>query len=644
MCGIFGIVSQKIQLSENQKKNILISLSNRGPNNKGYYSDNGNFEFLHTRLSIQDLSSDANQPMISRNKRFMIVFNGEIFNHLELRKKYFKEFDRFKTYSDTETLLEMISELGFENTLSEIKGQYAFAIWDFNLKKIFIVVDRLSEKPLYYNLLNDYLVFSSDLHPFQYLNFVEKKVSKTGLSQLLKFNYIPHPHSIYENTFKVEPGSYLEFKLENKKIHLIKKEKYWDINKIFLKDKKEEKNQNFYIDQFEKNLNKSVKDQLISDIPIGCFLSGGLDSSLIAIMMSQNYEKKLKTFSIGFDDSSFDETKYADEIATMIGSDHKKKIFNKKNLIEKIQKMTEIYSEPFGDSSALPTALVAEFAKENEINVVLTGDGGDEFLGGYQRYLWTEKLEKKKINKKLLKIIKTLVEKIGSKNINSTHQKLKNIIPNSYNTPDIYSKIIKVIKILSTNSSKNSYNYLVTNEKYKEIINFEDNNLNNNLDYYFEDKIFDNLDLKKKMMLYDINNYLSGDILVKVDRACMQYSVESRSPFLDKDLIEFGCGLPDNLKFSKNSGKIIIKKILLKYCGEKFINRPKMGFGIPLSSFLREDLKDWIFDLLHSQKIKENDLIDIEKFKKIYENHCIGLDNKEIIWSTISYLSWLYSN
>ena len=645
MCGIFGIVSKKKKLSSNQKEKIFASLYNRGPDNQNYYSDKNNFEFLHTRLSIQDLSSKANQPMMSKNRRFMIIFNGEIFNHFSLRKKYFQNLNFFKTNSDTETLLEMIAKFGIDETLQSVKGQFAFGVCDFKHKKIFIAVDRLSEKPVYYTFTKDYLIFSSDINPIKHIDFVEKKISKIAITQLLKYNYIPHPYSIYDNIYKLEAGSYLEFKLGEREVELIYKKKYWNIENKFLEGHKTKETDKFFIEEFEKKLNNSVREQLISDIPIGCFLSGGLDSSLIAIIMSQNYVgKKMKTFSIGFDNSSFDETSYANEIAKFIGSEHHKKIFSKKDLVKKIQSINEIYAEPFGDSSALPTALVSEFAKNNGINVVLTGDGGDEFLGGYQRYLWTDKLSKRKINNNLIKLTQLILQRIGSKNINFVHQKLKKILPSYMDTPDVYSKIIKLIKILSTTNSTDAYSNLVSNDNYIKMLNFVEDDQNKNMKYYLENKDFDNLDFKEKMMLYDINNYLTGDILVKVDRACMQYSVESRSPFLDKDLLEFSCELPLSLKFSKNSGKIITKKILSKYCTNDFINRGKMGFGIPLGDFLRFDLKDWIFDIINSRKIIENEHVNINQFKRLYKNHCEGIDRKELVWSTIGYLSWLNSN
>ena len=589
MCGIFGLISSKFSLKETEINYIYNCLKNRGPNNSQMFKIEEFLTFLHTRLAIQDLSKNANQPMLSLNKRFLICFNGEIYNHKELRSNFFDENKIFKTHSDTETLVEMFSTHGVENTLKEIKGMFAIALWDLKKNKLFLAVDRFSEKPLYYYKGVDYFVFTSDLSAFKKLPFVKKKVSKIAVSNLLKFNYVSHPYTIYENIYKLSPGTVLDINFD-KKLNIvtnISKKKYWDINKVFTKQKKLFEDNEIF-NEFEKKLETSIKSQLISDIPIGSFLSGGLDSSLITILMSKISGKKINTFSIGFEDKMYDETKYSDYVSSLIRSNHYKKIFSKNELIEIIPKFSDIYSEPFGDSSGLPTSLVAHEAKKNGVNVVLTGDGCDEFWGGYNRYIWTEKFFKFKVNKFISKNLIKFFEKVNHKSFNNLISKLNPILPAVLKTTNLHAKIIKVLKMSSREKIEESYQDIICNSGFEKILNFSSHPIMDKENYLFEDKLFKDLDVKEKMMIFDINHYLPGDILTKVDRASMYHSVETRAPFLDKDLVEFSSSISQKQKFKNNSGKIIIKKILMKYCDPKFIHRPKMGFGIPLGNFLKK--------------------------------------------------------
>lgn len=642
MCGIFGFVSSKNKLDDLKVKQICKALHHRGPDATGYIKQD-RLLFLHTRLSIQDLSSNASQPMISQ-KNTMITFNGEIYNHHELRQKL-KNLNyqiNWKSNSDTETLLKCIDIFGIEKTLKMVEGMFAFGYWDKQKKKLIIAVDRFSEKPLYYSSQKNNFFFTSDLKTIQDIDVIDKKISKTGLSNLIRKNYIPHPHSIYKNIRKLSPGTYKEYFFdENYKINKVNTERYWNINEEYINSTLIVNKKINYKQELDSLLRKVIKSQLISDVPVGCFLSGGLDSSLIAYLMNKvSQEKKINTFSIGFTNKEYDESYYSNIVAKKINSNHHLKIFDDRDLIKLVPQLSNIYSEPFADSSQLPTALISSFANLNGMKVVLTGDGGDELFGGYMRYYWSNKISNSNIPKFLIKSIKKIFSLFPEKNLDEVFYILRFILPKKYRVESLSSKIRKILEMMSIDEIEKVYEVLTTNKDYEKIFNFENSFLKNDINYFFRNESFSRLDDTDKMMLFDLNKYLPGDILPKVDRASMHSSLETRAPFLNQNVVKFALSLDKNLKLSNGKGKIIIKDLMSQYFSQDFLNRPKKGFGIPLAHFLRNELKQYVLDTIENADQRSKEFINLTNFRKIFDEHCKGKDHKELIWSTISFLSW----
>ena len=643
MCGIFGLVSKNKILNDFQIKNILKSLNHRGPDDRGCLQFE-NLTFLHTRLSIQDLSHKARQPMVSETDNTIIVFNGEIYNHYYIRNLLNQNNSKifWKTTSDTETLLRSIEIFGINKTLNLIEGMFAFGYWDKKLKKLILAVDRFSEKPLYYSKQDNNVFFTSDLSAIKNINFIDKTVSKTGLSNLIKYNYIPHPYSIYKNIYKLMPGSYKEICFdENYSIKSIKNERYWNINQEYINQDTKYNDLKIKIEEFEILLKNVIQSQLISDVPIGCFLSGGLDSSLIAYLMNSILNKeKINTFSIGFVNKEYDESYYSTLVSKKINSNHFLKIFNDRDLINIVPELSSIYTEPFADSSQLPTALVSNFASSQNVKVVLTGDGGDELFGGYMRYHWSNHIYNSKVPKVLIKILKKLFNLFSVNKLDEILVTLRFITPKKYHVDSLASKIKKGLEMMSIDQIDKIYNVMIANTDYNKILNFENQYLKNEIEFYFYHQLFEKLTNSEKMMLYDLNKYLPGDILPKVDRASMRYSLETRAPFLNQKIVKFAFSLDKSLKLYNGEGKILIKKLMSKYFDHNFIKRPKKGFGIPLANFLRNELKGFVQETIDISEKNGGDYINLLYLKKIYKDHCRGADHKEIIWSTLSFLSW----
>jgi len=643
MCGIFGLISKNFSLDDTQIDNILGLLNHRGPDDRSFVRYE-NLTFLHTRLSIQDLSSKASQPMVSEKGDTLIVFNGEIYNHFYIRKLLNEQNPKiiWKTSSDTETLLKSIDILGTKKTLNLIEGMFAFGYWDKKLKKLTLAVDRFSEKPLYYGKLNNNVFFTSDLSTVRNLNFIDKTVSKTGLSNLIRNNYIPHPHSIYKNIYKLIPGSYKEIYFDtNYKIKNIRNERYWNINEEYINQSIKYDDLKIKVEEFEILLKNVIKSQLISDVPVGCFLSGGLDSSLIAYLMnSVSKNEKINTFSIGFENKEYDESYYSNIVSKKINSNHFLKIFNDKDLVDIVPRLSSVYTEPFADSSQLPTALLSSFASSQNIKVVLTGDGGDELFGGYMRYHWSKKVHDLNFPKLITKTIKKIFLLFPEHTLDEIFYILRFITPKKFHINSLASKIKKVLDMMSINDIDKIYEVMTTNSDYEKMLSFDSSYLKNDIKFYFYNNLFNMLTCSEKMMLFDLNKYLPGDILPKVDRASMYSSLETRAPFLNQKIAKFAISLDKSLKLYEGEGKILLKKLMSKYFDNNFLQRPKKGFGIPLAKFLRNELKVFVQETIDKSEKSGNEYINLFYLKKKIQEHSKGADHKELIWSTLSFLSW----
>ncbi len=643
MCGYIGTIGSDV-INHQLINEMASSIEKRGPDDKGIFIDNNyKLAIAHQRLSILDLSYAGHQPMTSNNKRFVIAYNGEIYNHLEIRKylddKKISNQINWQGHSDTETLLESIAAIGLEKTLAKIEGMFSFALWDKKLKKLYLVKDRLGEKPLYYGFNKGVFYFGSDLKSFKKSPIFEPEIDNNSLALLIKYNFIPAPSSIYKNIYKLEPGKYLTFSTE-KNDYILKT--YWNVfDNINQNNPVNNKSDSDYIEELDELLNQKVSDQMNSDVPIGSFLSGGIDSSLISSLMQKNSLNKIETFSIGFDDSDYDEARYAKRIANHLGTNHNEYYLSSKKSLEIIPNLSSIYSEPFADSSQIPTFLVCNIAK-TKVKVVLGGDGGDELFGGYNRYVLGRRMWSRisHLPLNLRQNLSSLIGSISPEKYNFFFNTIFGFLPLKSTYSNIGDKLHKGARVMIANNEEELYNLFISHWiNPNEIVNLSKEGLKNKIRFpdnkLIQDPIF-------KMMISDLIYYLPDDILCKVDRAAMDNSLETRLPILNHEVVKFALNLPHKLKFRKNVGKWILREVLSKYLPRKLIERPKMGFGIPIGSWLRGPLNMWAEDLLNEKLIKEQGFFNYENINHCWKMHKSGKKNMATsLWSILMFQEWL---
>tara|TARA_A100001011_G_C14318965_1_gene849455 strand:- start:5470 stop:7449 length:1980 start_codon:yes stop_codon:yes gene_type:complete len=659
MCGIAGFLcSQNNTYLKNLKNlnNIKDILYHRGPDDHGLWYNNEEMISLgHTRLSIQDLSPAGHQPMKSFSKRYIMVYNGEIYNHLVLRNQLKSLSPKiiWKGKSDTETLLNSFDFWGIEKTLRMCSGMFSIALWDNLDKELILIRDRFGEKPLYFGIVENNFIFGSELKVFKKITNFTNEISRDSLNLFLRFTYVPGPKSIYKNIFKLQPGAFLKINKDNlNKIinyngniyEKFKINKWWNAKEAF-----NDQSSNLYsseesaINDAEKLLTQSIKSQLISDVPVGTFLSGGIDSSLVSTLMKKKLSTKTKTFTIGFEDKKYDESVYAKKIAKIIGTEHNELILNQKEALNIIPNLSKIYDEPFADSSQIPTILLSKFAKQ-QITVALTGDGGDELFGGYNRYVFLKNFWNK-ISFFPYPIRKIFAQTIDLFPLNfiNNFKGIFNLISGSNvaffgDKVTKFSHKIKSIKnldelFLSSLSTFQEPSSLLVNSKdlSKDIFEFK--------------KKLNYLDYEALMMFIDSQTYLTDDILCKVDRASMSRSLETRVPFLDKDVVNLAWRIPTAMKIKNKEGKWILKKILNKYVPKEYFDRPKMGFGIPLGDWLRDDLREWAENLLNKKDLESEGYFNSDLVLKLWNEHQNNKrDWQSILWPILIFQSWKKEN
>jgi len=665
MCGIAGLISSRQKSESLLKENIILmteKIKHRGPDGSGIWIEPKlNLALGHRRLSVIDLSNAGEQPMTSPSGRYIISFNGEIYNHIDLRKKInFKNKNFFwHGNSDTESLLAMFDLFGIDKTLIELKGMFAFAVWDKKTNFLTLARDRFGEKPLFYGWSKENFFFASELKSFTNLRDSSNSVSRKALDYFLRFMYVPAPLSIFKNIYKLEPGSMLQINcskfpevLSEDKIIFTKSSidfifsKWWDIDScLSCKDNIQEKySSKDHLENVEKLLSSSIQRQLIGDVPLGAFLSGGIDSSLVAALMAKHSKKKINTYTIGFESKKYDESIHANNVAKSIGTNHHEEIITASTATDVIPKLPIIFDEPFADSSQIPTYLVSHFAKK-EITVALTGDGADELFGGYNRYTQAAKSWDRLY--KLPKFSRTFLGNILSHIPHSALDFGGNMLNKlGYGSRNYFRFADKIRKASFYLTEMSDLNDVLANPVSEWPIGttlvkgapdqIENFNLRNT-------EIFEKINSTEiKMMVLDCKTYLPDDILCKVDRSSMSNSLETRAPFLDDNLAEYAFNMPLELKIKENTGKVALRNILYKYVPKKIIERPKMGFAVPVSDWLRGPLKDWARNLLDEKKIEEQGYLFPEIVSHIWHQHQSGkFDHSAKLWAILTFQSWL---
>ena len=630
MCGIVGFLrlnQKKYQFDpSNLIENMVEKVRSRGPDFQNYWNDEySNVYFGHSRLSIIDLSFQSNQPIQSKDKRWTIVFNGEIYNFKELSKLL---NSRENVDGDTKVLVSLIEKFGFINTIEKLDGMFAIAAWDNLQNKLYLTRDRIGEKPLYYFLNDDFLTFGSNINSLKIFPSNQLNISTNAIKKFFKFNYIPSPLSIYENYFKLNPASIFvyDFKTKNHK-----KFNYWKLEK-----KLSFSNTNNLISKTENIISETVKSQLISDVEVGTFLSGGTDSSLITIFSNKFVNYKLKTFTLSSGDYNFDESQKARQISEYIDAENIVCKINKDDITKAIQDIPLIYGEPFGDSSQLPAMLISKFAK-NYVKVVLGGDGGDEMFGGYNRYKYFTNYFPK--IKYLPKSLRSAIAKI-----------LKNT------SPDKMNKFFKKLNFFLPEKNK-FYNYgyllnklggIIDNDSFKIIFDkFISNNVN--IDHLIQGKanVKDEYNINNiyDVLLHDILNYLPDDILCKVDRASMAYGLEVRTPFVSRKVVEFSQNIRIEDKIKNGQSKFLLKTILSKHLPKNLCKGQKRGFSVPVNDWLKLELKDMLNDYSSKSFLQNQAIFNFDELNEIINSHFKGhVNNEKFLWSYLIFQNWYSQN
>ena len=650
------------------------SLIHRGPDASNIFSDtDSNLLMGHRRLSIIDTSEGGLQPMYSHSGNLVIAFNGEIYNHNELRVQLQKENSSISwtSTSDTETLLEAFEQWGIENTLTKLRGMFAIALWDKTKKNFYLIRDRFGEKPLYYGWIEDgkntTFSFGSELKALRkYPNF-SNNISQQALLQYFSYMYVPCPLSIFDGVFKLEPGCILKISSQPPKSkmhgipHSISGQVYshdsMTISRWYdFKEVVNSASQNLFTDfdeaslALETELATVIKLQSLSDVPLGAFLSGGVDSSAIVALMQKQSKKPIKTFTIGFEDPDFDESTFAREVASHLMTDHSELLVTAEDAQSIIPDLPHLYCEPFADYSQIPTYFVCKSARQS-VTVSLSGDAGDELFGGYNRYLMAPRLWSK------LSKVPVFFRKIASMILIAVPIQYWNWVFKQYNKltkqqNDFVHFGEKVHRFASRlrflNSEDDLFLSLISEPSADQIV--LKNATNSKIDPINPSFLSDPLpkngvnDLASRMMYLDTLNYLTDDILCKVDRAAMGNSLETRVPFLDHKIVELAWRMPLEMKINHSKGKSILRNILYKHVPKQLIERPKAGFSIPLGEWLKGPLKEWAGVLLESSRIEKEGYLNSNYVNQLWVEHLTGKrDGTFKIWSILMFQSWLES-
>ena len=622
MCGITGYISLNNSIPSHQLKKATDLLQHRGPDAEGFYfSEDNKVGLGHRRLSILDLSSSADQPMFSSDGRYVMVYNGEVYNYKELTYKLKDKGASLKTTSDTEVILELFAEQGVQ-CFKELNGMFALAIYDIQKHILTIARDHAGIKPLFIYFDEADFIFASELKAVQSVKQSQLGINKKAIPYFLHLGFIPHPLTIYNNTEKFPAAHFLQIDVNSQSFSTLNSSitSFWKLESKIemnsINDKKTAKQ------KLTGLLFDSVEKQLISDVPLGTFLSGGVDSSLVTAIASKVNTQKINSFSIAIDDGRFNESKYALQVATHLQTQHYEFSVKEKEVLELIDTLMPLYDEPFADSSALPTMMVSRLAKKY-VTVALSGDGGDELFMGYGMHLWAKRLSQKWVSPARSGL--SAVSKIMS------------------------SKYRRAGNLFDYNNKKNIRSHIFSQEQYF----FKENELRDILIYekFDFEKINSNtptgrkLNEEEQQSLWDFNYYLPDDLLVKVDRASMHYSLETRVPLLDYRIMEFAFNLNSELKMKGKIMKYLLKEVLFDYVPKQIFERPKQGFSIPLNKWLKTDLNYLLEKYTSREIIEQHNLLNYSIVEKLRKEYLSGVDylfNR--LWVIIVLHWWLEEN
>lgn len=639
MCGFAGFLKSG-RGPDNAEELLEVmgnAIANRGPDSFGYWVDQeAGIGFAHRRLAIVDLSPAGHQPMSSKAGRYVIAFNGEIYNHLSIRAEIESESPDVKWlgHSDTETLLAAIELWGLEQTLIRAVGMFALALWDKELQILLLARDRFGEKPLYFGWQDSLFLFGSELKSFRAHPDFKAVINRDALCLYLRHNCVPAPHSIYQDVSKLLPGTIVTVDSTDRRVT---SHYYWDPVSTMVASAKADKHpEQQSIDLLETKLKAAVREQMMADVPLGAFLSGGIDSSLIVALMQTQSQRPVKTFSIGFHEKEYDEAGFAKEVAKHLGTEHTELYVTADDSLAVVNKLADIYDEPFSDSSQIPTYLVSKMARQH-VTVSLSGDAGDEIFCGYNRYILTDRMWGK------LSRIPTFIRTVAAKCLTSitvnNWNKVNQLLPATYKMPNLGDKLHKAAGVLAAKSADDLYQGLVSHWDRPEAVVIGGKEPATLLTKRTLNKSIPQ-DIPR-MMAMDTLTYLPDDILVKVDRAAMFVSLEGRVPFLDHRVAEYAWSMPMEHKLKNGVSKYCLRQILYKYVPQHLIERPKSGFAVPIAEWLRGPLKPWAEQLLDPTRLRQEGFFVAEQVQTLWKEHQSGAKNwQHHLWDILMFQNW----
>ncbi|PYU93128.1 MAG: asparagine synthase (glutamine-hydrolyzing) [Acidobacteria bacterium] len=646
MCGITGLLTPSASGEdlETAVRRMASALVHRGPDDEGAWVDpEVGIALGFRRLAILDLSTAGHQPMVSACGRHVIVFNGEVYNFAELRHELEPKGHCFRGHSDTEVMLAAIGQWGLQEAVKKFVGMFAFALWDRQERILHLVVDRVGIKPLYYGWARRSFLFGSELKALRAHPGFAAEINRGALSLQMRYSYIPQPHSIYRGTYKLRPGTMLSVKADSVPCSGPGSPvSYWSAREAAERGAAHpfRASEQEAADRLEELLREAVRLRLVSDVPLGAFLSGGIDSSTVVALMQALSSRPVKTFTVGFHETNYNEAVHAQAVAAHLGTDHTELYVTPEEARAVIPKLPAIYDEPFSDSSQIPTYLISQLARQ-QVTVSLSGDGGDELFAGYNRYFLGKKLWRwvSRMSAPVRNASAWFLRQVGSDRWDRVFGRAARSLPLPLRERLAGEKVQRLADMLAVRDPRTLYPGLVSHwRKACELVvgATELPVLLDDLSQYPELP-----DFARVMMFLDLVTYLPDDILVKVDRASMAVSLEARVPILDHRVVEFALSLPASMHIRNGQGKYLLRKVLDRYVPRRLIERPKMGFGVPIDAWLRGPLREWAEDLLGEDRLRREGFFRPQPIRSLWARHLSGRSSYHYyLWDVLSFQAW----